>query len=100
MTSVETMNATPDRLAERILAAWESGNELLLRQELRKTQSLGCVAAGGLDEERLELLQALSRDMLRPATPLSEGRRDPAVRRCLDLLAHLAQRHCSTIGAN
>jgi hypothetical protein len=29
--------------------------------------------------------------MLRAGDPLSQGRRDPAVRRCLDLLAHLAQ---------
>jgi hypothetical protein len=29
--------------------------------------------------------------MLRVGDPVSHGRRDPAVRRCLDLLAHLAQ---------
>ena len=100
MTFAETMNVTPARHAERILQAWESGNELLLRQELRKTQDLGRAVSGGLDEERLELLQALSEGMLRAASPLSQGRRDPAVRRCLDLLAHLAQQRCSIAHSN
>jgi hypothetical protein len=100
MTFVETTNATPARHAERILAAWESGDEPLLRQELRETLNLGYTAAGGLDEERLELLQALSAGMLRTAAPVSDGRRNPAVRRCLDLLAHLAQRRCFVVRPN
>ena|SRR5579872_1234544 len=100
MSFAETMNVNPSLQAERILAAWESGNELLLRQELRKTQSLPCAVARGLDEERLELLQALSEGMLRTAAPLSDARRDPAIRRCLDLLAHLAQRRCGAARSN
>lgn len=95
-----TRNVTPALQAERILMAWESGDESLLRQELHKTQNLGWTAARGLDEERLELLQAVSEGMLRAANPFCYGRKDPAVRRCLDLLAHLAQRHCSVIRPN
>lgn len=73
---------TPARQAERILAAWASGNEPLLHQELRRSRELGCTTGGGLDEERLELLQAASEGLLR---------KDRTAGRCLDLLAHLAQ---------
>ena len=76
--------------AGRILEAFASGNEPLLQQELHNSQGLGNATAPGLEQERWELLQALSEGMLRSGNRLSEGRRDPAVRRCLDLLAHLA----------
>jgi len=89
MRFAETSNRTPSLQAERILAAWESGNEPLLHQELRKSQKLDYAMVHGLDEERVELLQAVSEGMLRA---VSHDRRDPAVRPCLDLLAHLARR--------
>jgi hypothetical protein len=100
MRFAQTLNVTPALQAERILTAWESGDESLLRQELRKTQEMDGTAACGLDEERLELLQAVSQGMLRTASPFCYGRKDPAVRRCLDLLAHLAQRHSSMARLN
>lgn|SRR5581483_4493270 len=101
MTFPQTaLNVTPALQAERILMAWESGDESLLRQELRKTQKVGSAAARGLDEERLELLQAVSEGMLRATDPFCHGRKDPAVRRCLDLLAHLAERRYSTTRPN
>ena len=84
------MNVTPTLQAKRILAAWESGDEPLLHQELRKSQKLDYAIVHGLDEERMELLQAVSQGMLQA---VSQDRRDPAVRPCLDLLAHLARRH-------
>ncbi len=89
------MNVTPARQAERILAAWESGDEPLLHQELRKSQKLDYPLVQGVDEERMELLQAVSKGMLRA---VSQDRRDPAVRPCLDLLAHLARRRPSVSG--
>ena|SRR5581483_2348916 len=92
MAPVQKLPVTPSLQAERILAAWASGDKTRLRQELRKSQQLDAPAARGLDEERFELLQAVSEGMLRASDPLSHGRRDPAVRRCLDLLAHLAKR--------
>ena len=75
---------TPALQAERILAAWDSGDEPLLHQELQKSRDLAC--APGLEEERLELLQAVSEGMLR-----ASDREESTLRRCLDLLAHLAQ---------
>ena len=82
---------TPARQAGRILAAWAAGDEPLLRQELRNSQNLDYSSRPGLDEERLELLMAVSEGMMRVPRRLQSGRKDPAVRRCLDLLAHLAQ---------
>ncbi|GEM_PF-3341947 len=81
----------PVRQAGRILEAFASGNQGLLYQELQRTQLPAPPAIGGLEEERLELLQAVSEGMLRAGDPLSQARRDPALRRCLDLLTHLAQ---------
>ena len=87
----DTLNVNPAGQAGRILQAFASGNEPLLQQELQRSQTLGIAANRGLEEERFELLHALSLGMLRACGSLSEGRRDPAVRRCLDLLGHLAQ---------
>ena len=88
----------PALQAERILAAWASGDESLLRQELRKSQKLDGVPARGLDEERLELLRAVAGGLLKSPGGLRQGRKDPSVRRCLDLLAHLA--HAPSITDN
>jgi hypothetical protein len=84
------MKVTPALQAERILAAWASGDEPSIQQELQNSRSLA--AAGlGLDEERLELLQAVSEGMLRSPKAVRGGWEDPALRRCLDLLTHLAK---------
>ncbi|MBZ5575429.1 MAG: hypothetical protein LAP40_02585 [Acidobacteriia bacterium] len=90
MSPVDTLKVTPARQAGRILAAWNAGDEPLLQMELQNSQGLRCPSGQGLDEERLELLWAVSGKILRARLPLQENRRDPAVRRCLDLLAHLA----------
>ena len=91
---------TPARQAERILAAWASGNQPLLQQELLKSQRLECEASEALDQERLELLMALSEDMLRTQDSIADGLPKPSVRRCLDLLAHLAAASRVSPGAN
>lgn len=90
MRLAESFPVTPARQAQRILAAWNAGNEPLLQQELQISQQLRGEAGPGGDEERLELLRAVSAGMLRLSLPLLGTRKDPAVRRCLDLLAHLA----------
>ena|SRR5579864_2664933 len=100
MPLADTLSTSPSFQAGRILEAFASGNEPLLHQELRKTRNLGRLPAHGLEEERFELLQAVSEGMLRFPNPLAEGRRDPAVRRCLDLLAHLAQVPGAALGPN
>lgn len=82
---------TPARQAGRILAAWAAGDEPLLRQELLRSQNLDDCSRPALEEERLELLMAVSEGMMREPHRLPSGSNDPAVRRCLDLLAHLAQ---------
>ena len=91
MTLADTTPVNSAHRAERILAAWATGDEPLLHQELRNNQEFPGAAAQGLEEERLELLMAVSRGMLQAPRPLVSARQDPAVRRCLDLLAHLAQ---------
>lgn len=91
MPLADTLEVTPARQAKRILAAWAAGDGPLLREELQKSQQLTCATGHGLDEERLELLLAVSQGLLRSPDPLLGGREDPALRRCLDLLAHLAQ---------
>ena len=94
------LTLNPARQAGRILAAFASGDEPLLQQELHRTQFLVLGSRHGLAEERLELLQAVSENMLRAGESLGEGRRDPAIRRCLDLLAHLAQGRCIVSDSN
>jgi hypothetical protein len=95
MPLVDTLNLNPALQAGRILEAFSSGNQPLLHQELQRSRRLAHGAAPGLEEERLELLLALSEGlsdgMLRAGDLFSESRPDPAVRRCLDLLAHLAK---------
>lgn len=91
MPLAEASHLTPALQAGRILAAWASGDAPLLHEELQKSQHLGGAPGQGLDEERLELLHAVSEGMLRAQDPFRGGRRNPAIRRCLDLLAHLAQ---------
>ena len=81
---------SPSRQAERILEAWASGNQPLLHQELQRGQGLRYASGQGLDQERIELLQAVSSGILRASGPTLPGSNDPSVRRCLDLLAHLA----------
>lgn len=91
MSSIEILQQNPALLAGRILEAFDTGNLPLLHQELQRSRNLGCAAAPALAQEQFELLRALSEGMLRAGDPLTQGRRDPAIRRCLDLLAHLAQ---------
>ena len=91
MATAEISTLSPAHQAERILAAWDAGDEPLLRKELHNSQHLRYAPELGWDEERLELLRAASQGILRAPIPLTETRPDPAVRRCLDLLAHLAR---------
>lgn len=100
MPVADIRNLNPARHAERILAAWAAGNEPLLHQELQKSHQLAGTPGRGLDEERRELLLAASEGILRSPGPLVSGRQDPSVRRCLDLLAHLAQAPSLTPGRN
>jgi hypothetical protein len=100
MRLADTLNLNPARQAGRILEAFAAGNPTLLHHELQRTQYRTAPARRGLEEERLELLQAVSEGMLRAGDPLAEARRDPAVRRCLDLLAHLAQARSVTYDSN
>ena len=90
-------SVTPARQAERILAAWDSGDRPLLRQELHSSRRLSSHEySPGMDEERLELLTAITENMLRAPDPLLTGHKDPSIRRCLDLLVHLS-RHSPAI---
>lgn len=98
MPLTQNLTVNPARQAGRILEAFAAGNESLLHHELQKSQYASPAPLPGLEAERLELLQAVSEGMLRAS--LLEGRRDPAIRRCLDLLAHLAQAHPASYESN
>ncbi len=81
---------TPADQAARILAAWTSQNATGLHEELQRSLELSWTPqAGCAEEERLQLLRALTEGMQDAPDPLTPG--DPKLRRCLDLLRHLAQ---------
>lgn len=61
----------------------------MLQKELRTIRESSSKAATGLEQERFELLQAISESMLQTA-PILPSRKEPAMRRCLELLEHLA----------
>lgn len=85
-----TSTRTPADQAARILAAWTSRNATGLHEELQRSLELSSAqAAWGIVEERLQLLQAVTEGMQDATDPLTTG--DPKLRRCLDLLRHLAQ---------
>ncbi|HEV3331720.1 MAG TPA: hypothetical protein VG096_12100 [Bryobacteraceae bacterium] len=81
---------TPADQAARILAAWTSQNATGLHEELRRSLELSeAQPAWGIQEERLQLLRAVTEGMQDAADPLTPG--DPKLRRCLYLLRHLAE---------
>jgi hypothetical protein len=83
-------STTPADQAARILAAWTSQNASGLHEELQRSLELSSTqTAWGIVEERLQLLQAVTEGMQDAPNPLTAG--DPKLRRCLDLLRHLAQ---------
>jgi len=83
------VSVTPAHQASRILAAWSSRNPAGLQAELQRSFDLSCPdRSWGLQEERLELLQAVAGGIQCAPDPLVPG--DRKVARCLDLLRHLA----------
>lgn len=83
-------SVTPAHQAARILAAWTCRNSVGLHEELRRSFDLCCPDhSRGLQEERLQLLQAVAEGMQHAPDPLRAG--DRKLERCLDLLRHLAQ---------
>jgi len=81
---------TPADQAARILAAWTSQNATGLHEELQRSLDLSSAEpAWGIHEERFQLLRAVTEGIQDAPDPLTPG--DPKLRRCLDLLRHLAQ---------
>ena len=90
MTLSDTSSLTPADQAARILAAWTSQNATGLHEELRRSLELSAIEpAWSIQEERLQLLRAVTQGMQNAADPLTRG--DRKLDRCLDLLRHLAQ---------
>jgi hypothetical protein len=90
MLMSEPSTLTPADQAARILAAWTSQNATGLHEELQRSLELSSAQpAWGVQEERLQLLRALTEGMQDAPDPLTPE--DPKLRRCLDLLRHLAQ---------
>ena len=81
---------TPAYQAARILAAWRSQNATGLHQELQRSLELSAdEQPRSFLEERCQLLRAATQGIQDAPDPLTAG--DPKLRRCLDLLQHLAQ---------
>jgi hypothetical protein len=90
MTLSERTPLTPASQAARILAAWTSQNATGFHEELQRSLELSAAQpAWGIQEERLQLLRAVTEGIQDIADPLTPG--DPKLRRCLYLLRHLAQ---------
>jgi len=84
------VSVTPAHQAARILAAWDSRNSAGLQVELQRSLDLCCPDhSWGLQEERLQLLQAVAEDIRHAGDPLVPGNRK--VERCLNLLRHLVE---------
>jgi hypothetical protein len=85
----------PARQAENILRAWRRQDAAALRLEFRKGLSM-CALPGalGVEEEQVDLLQAVAEKMhdYPDSARLEPG--DPVVRLCMTLLAHLATQSC------
>jgi hypothetical protein len=90
MTLPDSPTLTPADQAARILAAWTSQNATGLHEELQRSLELSAgQPAWGIQEERLQLLRAVTEGIKDVPDPLTPG--DPKLRRCLYLLRHLAQ---------
>ena len=91
MTMVsEPAPLTPAGQAARVLAAWMSQNAAGLNEELQRSLRLSAEeSAWGVQEERLQLLRAVTEGIQDAPDPLTPS--DPKLRRCLYLLHHLAQ---------
>jgi hypothetical protein len=86
----DLVSTTPAHQAARILAAWDSRNPAGLQAELQRSLDLRCPDhSWGLQEERLELLQAVAEGIRHAPDPLAPG--NGQVERCLDLLRHLVE---------
>jgi len=80
---------TPSGQAARILAAWSSRNTVGLHRELERSLDLYDEPDSSVEDERLQLLRAVTEGMRLSPDPLTNG--DPKLRRCVDLLRHLSQ---------
>ena len=90
MTLLDPSTLTPADQAARILAAWTSQNATGLHEELQRSLELSSAQPPwSFQDERLQLLRAVSQGMQDAADPLTPG--DRKLQRCLDLLRHLAQ---------
>jgi hypothetical protein len=90
MTLSDASTLTPAHQAARILAAWTSQNATGLHEELQRSLELSSTQpVRSIQEERLQLLRAVTEGMQGAADPLTPG--DRKLQRCLDLLRHLAQ---------
>jgi len=90
MPVTDLVSVTTAHQAARILAAWDSRNPAGLQVELQRSLNLCCPDhSWGLQEERLQLLQAVAEGIQHAPDPLVPG--DRKVERCLDLLRHLVE---------
>jgi hypothetical protein len=83
--------AAPARHAGNILSAWVCGDEATLREELaRGLELFSSPRVLPLEEENLELLNAVATWLNEGPVVLNEEPADPMVRVCISLLMHLA----------
>ena len=83
--------AAPARHAGNILSAWVCGDEATLREELvRGLELFSSPHVLPLEEENLELLNAVAAWLNEGPVALNKEPADPMVRVCISLLMHLA----------
>lgn len=93
----QVLNTSASRQANKILRAWINQDQAALREECQRGMGLDCCdELSSLEEEQMELLQALM-EGLQQTQPLFDGEAPhPAVDACVDLLMHLADREPAT----
>lgn len=76
-------------LAGALLRAWAQGNPAALGLELDRSSQANC-ESDTCEQERLQLLSAVSDTLRNCSSPFSPDTADPAVEVCIRLLSHLA----------
>jgi hypothetical protein len=90
MLMSDSSTFTPADQAARILAAWTSQNASGLHEELQRSLEFSSAqTAWGIEEDRFELLRAVTEGIQDAPDPLTPA--DPKLQRCLYLLRHLAE---------
>ena len=91
MTANPVYNPCPSRLLGRaMLDAWLCGDQSRLSQKLEDVRSFRIHAAGGAEQDRLEVLRTMACQMALSSNLFAPRTVDPRLGSWIDLLDHLA----------